>query len=339
MQIECPKGFIEDYPNLYSKDLEIKYNLKHRQVERWARSLHLKKTPEFWLKHSSSFKKTQKEENEMNLDKTKTEELLEEVSKRGFISTKREILIDRHYKLPRKLKPFKIGVVSDTHLGSTQQQLTLLKQSYKEFKEEGIKIVFHTGDVVEGDGKLFKGQIYEMFQHGSDAMIEYTIANYPKEKGITTYMIGGSHDYSFFKSGGTDVLQAIAKKRKDIKYLGMFGAYFNIGGIVIYIMHGDGGGAYARSYKMQKIIEQFPPDKKPNILLLGHYHVNNMLPNYRNVVGCQLSCFQTQTHYLRAKGLGPDVGHVILEIFPDTKGLSHVKSNWKTYYNTLEGDF
>jgi len=275
----------------------------------------------------------------MNLEKTKTEELLEEVSKRGFISTQRKILIDRHYKFPRKLKPFKIGVVSDTHLGSTAQQLTLLRESYKIFKKEGVKMVLHAGDVVEGDGKLFKGQIYEMFLHGADAMVEYTIAHYPREKGITTYMIGGSHDYSFFKSAGTDVLKSIAKKRKDIKYLGMFGAYFNIGGIMIYLMHGDGGGAYARSYKMQKIIEQFPPDKKPNILLLGHYHVDNYLPSYRNVAGVQLPCFQTQTHYLRAKGLGPEIGHVILEIFPDTKGLAHIKDDWKIYYNPVEGDY
>lgn len=271
-----------------------------------------------------------------------TQELLEELSKRGFISvssSSRDILVDRHYAFPRALKPFKLGVISDTHLGSTCQQLTLLREAYKICKAEGIKTVLHAGDVTEGNGKLFRGQIYEMFLHGADATVDYVTKVYPRIPGITTHLIGGSHDYSFFKEEGTDILKKISEERKDIKYLGMFGAWVKFGNIVIYLMHGSGGVAYARSYKMQKIIEQMTPGKKPHILFLGHYHTQNHLPNYRNVVGFQLPCFQTQTHYLRAKGLSPEIGFLVVTIYPNVKGIFHYTVDFKPFHNPVDGDY
>ena len=92
----------------------------------------------------------------MKLELIKLDELLEEVSKRGFISTRKELLIDRTYKFPRRLKPFKIGIVADSHLGSTCQQITLLHEAYKIMKGAGVRRVLHAGDLVEGNGKQFK---------------------------------------------------------------------------------------------------------------------------------------------------------------------------------------
>jgi DNA repair exonuclease SbcCD nuclease subunit len=274
-----------------------------------------------------------------NLEKIKLNELLEEVQKRGFISTRKELVIDRTYKFPKPKRPFKIGIVSDTHLGSTCQQITFLHEAYRIMKERGIKKVLHAGDLIEGNGKLFRGQVYEMFLHGADSMINYAIKNYPQEKGITTYIIGGSHDYSFYKEDGLDVLQRVSEARPDIKYLGMYGAYLQIGKILIYLMHGSGGVAYARSYRMQKIIEQFPPEKKPHILLLGHYHVQCHIPTYRNVAGFMLPCFQTQTNYLMAKGLFPEIGFVILTITPDDKGIFSYKTEWHPFYIPITRDY
>lgn len=280
-----------------------------------------------------------KEGEEMNVDKIPIKDILERASRDGFMHVKREILIGRTYRFPRRLKPFKVGIVSDTHLGSQMQQITLLHETYKIFQKEKIDKVFHCGDVVEGTGRQFYGQLYEMFLHGGDVLVDYTIKNYPKIPGITTYLIGGSHDYSYFKENGIDVLKKIAEERKDIKYLGMFGAYVNIGKVSFYLMHGDGSVAYARSYKMQKIIEQFPADKKPNVLLLGHYHVTNVLPQYRNVLGIQAPCYQTQTTYLRAKGLAPDIGFYILEVIPDVKGVAHFRVDYWPLYSPIEGDY
>src|SRR4030043_417290 len=55
---------------------------------------------------AEEFNRFTKKEVEMNLEKAQELELLEELSKRGYVSSKRDILINRHYKFPRQLKPF-----------------------------------------------------------------------------------------------------------------------------------------------------------------------------------------------------------------------------------------
>jgi hypothetical protein len=90
---------------------------------------------------------------------------------------------------------------------------------------------------------------------------------------------------------------------------------------------------------MQKIIEQFAPEKKPHVLLLGHYHVPCHLPGYRNVEGLQLPCFQSQTPYMKGKGLYPFVGGEIIEFTRNKKGLTSFKYEIVPFYVPNRGDF
>lgn len=276
---------------------------------------------------------------EFDWTKVKNRLLLEEVSKRGFFAVKKEISQDVEYKFPRQLEPFNIGIVSDTHIGSIHQQVTYLKHFYKLCEKAKVQKILHCGDLVEGNGKQWRGQMYQMFIHGADAQLRYAAKIYPRARGIKTYVTGGQHDYCFWKSDGTDILEGLAKKRRDIEYLGMFGAYISIGNIKIYMMHGDGGVAYARSYKLQKIIEQIAPENKPHILVMGHFHCPSYIPMYRNVEGFQLSCFQSQTPYMKRKGLYPAIGGIILTIYPNEKGLSSIDICWKHYYEVIENDY
>lgn len=134
-----------------------------------------------------------KEGKEMTeLQKAKTPELLEEISRRGFISQRRELNIDRTYKWPARKRTFSIGAVSDTHMGSQYQQITLLHEAYKIFKTRGIKDVLHCGDITEGSGKMHRDQLYEMFVVGGDKLVEYVVNNYPKQDGIKTHIIMGN---------------------------------------------------------------------------------------------------------------------------------------------------
>jgi len=275
----------------------------------------------------------------MDLRKVKTEELLEETSNRGFVSEKERVLQLQTYKFPRKFRPFKLGFVSDTHLGSQLQQITYLHAAYDIFEQEGVKDVLHTGDLIEGNGKQYRGQLYEMFLHGADKIKQYAIDNYPYKKGITTHVISGSHDYSYYKETGLNILTAIQEKRPDIHHLGFSGAYIHFGKIVVYLFHPSGGVPYARSYRMQKQIEQIPADEKPNILATGHLHITCELPMYRNVLGFQLPCFQAQTIYLKEKGYSPDLGFLIVEIVPDVKGIASHKEDWRPFYSPIGGDY
>ena len=259
----------------------------------------------------------------------------------GYSVERPKMKTDEEFRLPL-VKPtgkIKFGIVSDSHLGSKFQQLTHLNTFYQVCEKQGITMIVHAGDVCEGNGKLYRGQSYEMFLFGADAQREYICKNYPKYKGVKTYMIGGSHDYSFFKTEGYDILDAIAQRREDLVYLGNAGAYLHINGLKIYLHHPSGGVPYARSYRLQKLIEQIAPENKPHILISGHLHIPAYIPGYRNVEGFQVGCFQSQTPYLKAKGLFPWIAGLIVEVETDKKGIRSIQSRWYPYYVPLKNDF
>lgn len=214
----------------------------------------------------------------------------------------------------------KFGALSCTHLGSRQQQLTFLHTFYDRCSDGGIEHVFHMGDMTDGDGRVYKGQQFDSFLHGVDMQRDYVIEKYPSRKGVLTHLIAGNHDWSFWERGGYDVLKAVAGQRPDIRYYGAYGMTILLDGVHVYMSHGDGGLAYARSYKPQRRIEQFAPEQKPEVYFLGHYHVWDHLPMYRNVVGWQMGCFQSQTDYLKRKGVYPELGGVIVTIYLGTAG-------------------
>jgi len=263
------------------------------------------------------------------------------LSRKGYTVSKPERVTDTRVKLELKAINgdwYKIGIVSDTHLGSKYQQLTYLHTAYKLMADMGITEVLHGGDLVDGQ-RIYRGQEYEIFCHGADAQADYAIEQYPRVDGITTHLIGGNHDDSHWKLAGVDVCARVAAKRDDIIYHGMHGAYIEIDGILFYLHHGASGSSYARSYRLQKMIEQIAPDQKPNVLLEGHYHTQAILPMYRNVYAIQLPCFQAQTPFEKRRGLYPEVGFVILEFMVNGGGLARVKVETIPFFVHKENDY
>jgi hypothetical protein len=191
---------------------------------------------------------------------------------------------------------------------------------------------------VDGE-KMYRGQEYELFLHGADAQVEYATQNYPRYKGIQTKVILGNHDESFWKNAGVNVVKDICNQRDDMDYLGDYLAYVEIGGIKVGMMHADGGVAYSRSYKPQKIVEQLSPESKPHMLFIGHWHVTCYIPHYRNVEAYSMGAFQSQTPYLTRKGLFPNIGGVIVEVTTDETGIKSVKSEWIPFYVPIKNDY
>lgn len=253
--------------------------------------------------------------------------------------TKRVFKVDMSRFKGRKVR---VGIVSDTHLGSQFQQISYLRAFYRHLSQRRIGIVLHAGDLLAGEG-LYRGHRYELFAIGADAQIDYAVNNYPGYKSITTYLISGNHDAVFQKRVGIDAVKAVCRRREDMVYLGYGGARVEIGGVKFDLLHPDGGVPYARSYRAQKIIEQLAGGNKPHVLILGHLHVTDILPNYRNVLGLIAGCFQAQTPYLKRKGLAPDIGGFILEFevadidAPD--GAVGFKIEWRPFMVPREDDY
>ena len=283
-----------------------------------------------------------KNEKPAYLDKATSKELLREIEARGYFASKLPPTVGgKTFKADvKKLSGnrYRFAVISCTQLGSKYQQLTHLNTFYSICQARGINTVLHCGDIVDG-GRVYHGQEYELFIHGADEQAQYVVDHYPKVKGICTKMLLGNHDESFYKIAGVNVVKDICSKREDLQYLGDYLAYIDIGGIKIGLMHGAGGVAYARSYKLQKIVEQLSPETKPHMLFIGHWHVQCHVPAYRNVEVFSMGCFQAQTPFLTRLGLFPNIGGMIVEIVAENGDLKSVKTEWIPFYVPIKDDY
>lgn len=277
----------------------------------------------------------------------------DDASKQAAISKK-----PHKFKEPLLLEPLykhkiKIGCVSDTHLGSYFQQLSLLRTAYKVFDQEKCDFIVHAGDLCEGYG-MHSDQSFECHTHGFDDILDYVVNNYPESKrGTLTYTIGGSHDMSYKKQAGANIVRAICEKRPDLIYRGEESASFSIVGkewFNVNLLHPTSGLSYARSYKLQKQTEALVSSafttirsymldplatakesvRVPMVLLVGHYHQAAYLPGYLGVDSFLLPCFESQTPYLKRKSLFPQIGFLLLSIeFDEKKNVTKVVPDFR----------
>lgn len=224
----------------------------------------------------------------------------------------------------------KFGLISDTHFNSKYEADHELQCIYDDFEDEAIEHVTHGGDVSDGNGRMYRGQLSEINRYGYQNILDDVVRRYPKRKGIyTTSMTSGNHDMSFYKSEGIKFVKDLANRRSDIDYLGQLSAILDFDGVTAHIVHADGGMPYARSYKIQKMIEQM--SEKPDMLLRGHLHVSMYLP-YLGVHSFEGGCFQKQTPYLARKGLRPEVGGWIISYKTDKfDKLEKIRPEWLDY--------
>lgn len=233
----------------------------------------------------------------------------------------------------------KFAIMGDTQLGSKYTQLTYLNQFYDICEKEGIKDVYHTGDLVEGL-KMRVGHEYELYTVSADDMKNDVILNYPKREGITTHFISGNHDASIYKQVGYDICKAVSEARPDMDYLGRDTAIVYLTpNCTLELRHPWDGSSYALSYKIQKMIEGMESDSKPNILAVGHYHKAEYL-FYRNVHALQTGCFQGQTPFTRGKGISIHLGGWIVTIRVDKDGyIQGFAPEFIPFYASIKDDY
>lgn len=235
----------------------------------------------------------------------------------------------------------RIAVVSDTHLCSTYQQITMLREFY-EYAEKEAKVdaFLHAGDLTDGPHQAHRDAPYNLFRHGADAQKDYIVEAYPETK-LKTYVIGGNHDYMHINQNGYDIVRDICEERDDMEYLGsQHFAHVDFGRVRVQMVHPYKGGAYALTYNIQKYIEGLASERKPHIVLMGNFHRMCYLPGYRNVEGWLLPCFQAQTPFMAGKNINPVLGGVIIEFGQDPHGLAaSVKNEVVRFPRILEHDY
>ena len=233
----------------------------------------------------------------------------------------------------------KFAIMGDTQMGSKYTQITHLNSFYDICVAEGVKDVYHTGDITDGL-KMRPGHEYELYEVSADEMVDDVVKNYPKRKGITTHFITGNHDASIYKHVGYDIGAAISARRDDMEYLGRDVAVINLTpNCTLEMRHPWDGTAYALSYKLQKMIEAMESDSKPNILAVGHYHKAEYM-FYRNVHALQTGCFQSQTPFTRGKGISVHMGGWIVTVTVSKDGtIQRIAPEFIPFYSAISEDY
>ena len=178
---------------------------------------------------------------------------------------------------------------------------------------EGITNVLHGGDMLDGTGHVYKWHLNELMVYGYDDAIKYTAENYPKRPWMTTYYIKGNHDEDFVKHGGADIGIGISALRDDMKDLWWYDANIIINGIKFGVHHAWGWMSYARSYRLQKYVENLTGDMKPQVYILGHLH-SYIYMALRNIHCMLPACFQKPNNMSKRFGLDNIVWGSIIEI-------------------------
>lgn len=183
---------------------------------------------------------------------------------------------------------YRIGVVSDTHLGSCFQQLSSLRNFYGVCQEQGVSVILHGGDLIDGTHK-YQGQEGQIFIESMTAILNYTARNYPEVDGVETQYIVGNHNTP------SDYTKELNALRPDLICIGNRTATLRTpDGTRIHIQHGGG----------QRRVQ--PND----ILLLGHWHRFITLDQRGSSI-IQLPCFHNST--LRPDYVQSDIGGLIIE--------------------------
>lgn len=262
-------------------------------------------------------------------------------------------LIDRHmapnndaaWRIVGKAnKPYRFGLVADTHLGSKHCRLDVLNDLYDWFAKEGISIVFHAGNWIEGEARFNRHELVPE-AHGMQAQLDYMVEHYPYRKGIETrYVTGDDHEGWYAQREGVDIgrmLMDTARRagRNDLINLGYKEAFITLEHPVskkharLLIDHPGGGSAYALSYAAQKRVEAAQPGEKPAVWVFGHWHKHGYFV-VRGVHCILVPCTKDLDTFGRKKGLEYHIGGSIIELHQDIGGaITQLDPKFKVYFD------
>lgn len=232
----------------------------------------------------------------------------------------RKQVLTTHKKIKPPMEDCKkttIGLASDSHLGSKFQQLHMVNNSYRYFYENEISRVIHGGDITDGDcSNKRNSQIYSLFVHGFDELVDYTCEMYPEVDGITTEFIQGNHDDWLCERANATLGRYISLIRKDMKYLGKQVADIDIDGVNMRVRHPKDGCSKYKSRNLQNYIDTMESGNKSKILVEGHYHKYAYIL-HRNVHALLLPALCYQSDYMESKNLENKMGFLTADIYTD----------------------
>lgn len=105
----------------------------------------------------------------------------------------------------------KILVISDLHFGNSLENIDAVNRAFNYAKGRGINIILCCGDFIDGAFSKVKQIVERYFKQ-----FEHFALDYPYDKNIITFGVGGNHDYSIKFTDDFDFIKFCKKYRDDV---------------------------------------------------------------------------------------------------------------------------
>lgn len=227
-----------------------------------------------------------------------------------------------------------IGVVTDTHHGSTFSDPERIYEMFDVFAKVDVDMIVHCGDVFEGLSSR-AGHVYELTHIGYSAQLDHGVEIWGRWANTPVYMIDGNHDRWYLKSAGAMIVPQLCEALDNLTFLG-----HDEGDIVLRdgenpttlkLWHGEDGSSYAISYRIQKLVEAFTGGAKPNALVCGHTH-KAMYVYDRHIHCISAGSMQRQSRWMRSKRHASHTGFWILRLCLNDIGITWIEPRWYPLY-------
>ena len=117
----------------------------------------------------------------------------------------------------------KVLLISDLHLGNEKERLDLINRAFNYCIKNRIHIILCGGDLIDGAFTQGRQKITNIYKQ-----IEYFIKNYPYDKNILTFSVGGDHDLSALTYASVDLIEVCNNYRHDIIISGYNNTQINL---------------------------------------------------------------------------------------------------------------
>ena len=219
-----------------------------------------------------------------------------------------------------KIETVSWAEISDTHSGCIYFNKKGLDWFLKECQDRGIKHVHHSGDLIDGNGKVYKGQ-HNFLKYNREEDQVNDIADVFAKYNFDIYIIDGNHDMSFILDGAPSPCKLFSQVVKNVTYIPgksdkVVRADMVISGVMKRMVHpwSSGGRAtYAQSYPAQTYLRNVMQSKTTfeiankkysmGLCQYGHLHFDALFHTYGVIVTFPLT-FQKGNDYTEGMGLG-----------------------------------
>ena len=221
------------------------------------------------------------------------------------------------YNVLGKVK-FPIILTADWHVGSRGWSEIAYNAFVEDVETYGVNDVLIAGDLLQGRG-VHKEEASDVLLWRIDEQ-ERKAVDLLSRLNCRVHLVIGNHESKIRGSivAGHDPLRAVSMEAKNTTYYGVMAKLEEeTTGKTIIMYHGSGSPGYAYSYKLQRHFEKLP--ERPDILLMGHFHVMNITKHSTGALLVLPGTLQRENGYLISRGLTPTVGWIVVNDWSNGK--------------------